>query len=66
MSNNEILLLEIRSQYKERMKDLFDELFLLAKKPQPHLFRKTTYKVELTTSEWLSLKNRYLPEEDVK
>ena len=51
---------ELKNQYKQRMEDLFHELMLLANKPQAHLFKKTTYKVELTAPEWLSLQDRYL------
>jgi len=54
------LIKEIKHQHKQQMEDLFHELMLLANEPQTHLFKKTTYKVELTFSEWSSLRDRYL------
>jgi len=51
---------ELENQYKERIKDLFHELTMLSNEPQTHLFKKTTYKVELTLQDWKSLQDRYL------
>jgi len=60
-----MLLDEIKRLYREKMENLSRELMLLANEPQRHWFGgKTTYKVELTFSEWQALWKRYLADED--
>jgi len=62
----EMLLDEIRRLYQEKLENLFGELTMLSNEPQTHLFRKTTYKVELTFSEWAAMRDRYLSNESDK